>query len=349
MTDRTEKAILAMDIGGGTQDILIYEAGETPENYIQLVLPSPTVITAQKINKVTQAGKGLHLSGTIMGGGKSVGAIKAHLKAGLPVTAEEEAAQTIKDDLAQVRALGIELANSPPPGFETVTMQDVDLDTLGRALGLYGIRLPRAVAVAVQDHGAAPSGKSNREIRFQHWKNFIEKGGKVRELAYLTAPPYLTRMQAVQKTVPGALVMDTCAAAVWGSFADDKIKERLAQGVVLVNIGNQHTFAVLLQGERIFGLFEHHTRLLDTRKLCAIINKLCRRELTHKEVFDDGGHGCYLDPETPPGFTFVGVTGPRRSLAAGQSFYLVNPHGNMMMTGCFGLVEAARHYGLLCP
>jgi len=343
MQNKQERTILALDIGGGTQDIILYEESKAPENYVQLVLPSPTVITAAKIQKVTAAGKGLHLCGTIMGGGRSVSAIKDHLKAGLPVTAEEEAAKTVKDDLNKVRELGIKITGSPPPGFEVVEMKDVDLKTLGHVLELYGVRLPREVAVAVQDHGEAPPGKSNRDLRFQHWKNFMQGGGKVRDLIYSTPPAYLTRMKAVQKTVPGALVMDTCAAAVWGSFADEAVNGRLEKGVVLVNIGNQHTFAVLLKDDRIFGLFEHHTRMLDTGKLCTLVAKLCRRELTHEEVFNDGGHGCYLDPETPTGFDFVGVTGPRRSLAAGQGFYMVNPHGDMMMTGCFGLVEAAKY------
>ncbi|MDO9534726.1 MAG: DUF1786 domain-containing protein [Bacillota bacterium] len=343
MDNKQERKILAIDIGGGTQDIILYEEGKTPENFIQLVLPSPTVITASKIIKVTEAGKGLHLSGTIMGGGSCVAAIKEHLNAGLPVTAEEEAAKTIKDDLDKVRKLGIKITDSPPHGFQVVEMKDVDLKTLGHILDFYYVELPREVAVAVQDHGEAPPGKSNRDVRFQHWRNFIQGGGKVADLAYLTPPDYLTRMKAVQKTVPAALVMDTCSAAVWGSFADEVIKNSLQKGVVLVNIGNQHTFAALVKEDRIFGLFEHHTRMLNTDKLNKLIGKLCRKELTHEEVFDDRGHGCYIHEETPSSFEFVGVTGPRRSMAQGLGFYMVNPHGDMMMTGCFGLLEAAKN------
>jgi len=343
MDNKQERRILAIDIGGGTQDIILYEDSKTPENFIQLVLPSPTVITASKIKIATEAGKGLHLSGTIMGGGRCVGAIKEHLKAGFPVTAEEEAAKTIKDDLDKVRKLGIKITDIPPHGFQVVEMIDVDLKTLGHILEFYYVELPREVAVAVQDHGEAPPGRSNRDVRFQHWKNFMQGGGKVIDLAYLTPPDYLTRMKAVQKTVPGALVMDTCSAAVWGSFADDEIKKRLEIGVVSVNIGNQHTFAALVKDDRIFGLFEHHTSMLNTEKLNKLIQKLCRKELTHEEVFEDGGHGCYIDRESPSSFDFVGVTGPRRSLAQGLGFYMINPHGDMMMTGCFGLLEAAKN------
>lgn len=343
MDNRQDRKILAIDIGGGTQDIIIYEEGKTPENFIQLVLPSPTIIAAAKIKKVTEARKGLHLSGTLMGGGSCVRAIKEHLNSGLPVTAAEEAAKTVKDDLNKVRKMGIKIADSPPHDFHEVEMKDMDLKTLGHTLEHYYIELPREVAVAVQDHGEAPPGESNRYFRFQHWRDFIQKGGKVIDLAYLTPPAYLTRMKAVQKTVPGALVMDTCSAAVWGSFSDEEVKNRLEKGIVLVNIGNQHTFAVLLKDDRIYGLFEHHTKMLNTDKLYKLVGKLSRKELTHEEVFEDGGHGCYIDGGTPSGFGFVGVTGPRRSLTKGLGYYMVNPHGDMMMTGCFGLLEAAKN------
>lgn len=344
MSNKQERKILAIDIGGGTQDIMLYDESKPVENFTQLVLPSPTVLAACKINQVTAARQGLYLSGTMMGGGKCVRAVKEHLNADLPVSAAAEAAKTIKDDLDQVRGMGIEITATAPAGYGVVELQDLDLVTLGHVLEQYFIELPREVAVAVQDHGEAPPGMSNRYFRFQHWKNFIETGGRVTDLAYVTPPPYLTRMKAVQKTVPGALVMDTCSAAVWGSFADEAVKRRLQQGVILVNIGNQHTFAVLLKDDRICGLFEHHTGMLDTEKLFTFIGKLCRKELTHEEVFADGGHGCFIDTAAAPADPdFVGVTGPRRALAEGLGFYMVNPHGDMMMTGCFGLVEAAKN------
>jgi uncharacterized protein (DUF1786 family) len=344
MENTQPRRILAIDIGGGTQDIVIYEEGKSPENFIQLVLPSPTSIVADRIKKITAAQKGLHLSGTIMGGGRCVRAIKKHLKAGFPVTAEEEAAKTVKDDLERVKNLGIVIKDSPPEDYQVVETKDVDLETLRKVLELYHTDLPQEVAIAVQDHGEAPPGMSNRNFRFEHWKSFIQGGGMIYNLAYLTPPDYLTRMKAVKKTVPQALVMDTCSAAILGSFEDELVQSKLEESVVLVNIGNQHTFAALVNGERIYGIFEHHTRLLDSQKLFALIKKLRRKELTHEEIFADGGHGCYIAQDSPESdFNFVGVTGPRRSLAQGLGFHMVNPHGNMMVAGCFGLIEAAKN------
>src|SRR3954462_10688417 len=85
--------ILAIDIGAGTQDILIYESGKPIENCSKLILPSQTQIVAARIRNVTEARKPLHLSGRLMGGGASTSAITAHVAAGLPVTATADAAR----------------------------------------------------------------------------------------------------------------------------------------------------------------------------------------------------------------------------------------------------------------
>ena len=79
--------MIAIDVGAGTQDVLIYEAGRPYENLVKLVLPSQTQIVARKIRDVTRARRPLHLTGTVMGGGASSDAVKDHLAAGLPVTA----------------------------------------------------------------------------------------------------------------------------------------------------------------------------------------------------------------------------------------------------------------------
>ena len=45
--------ILAVDIGAGTQDILLYEDGIPVENCVKLVLPSGTKQVAGKIARAT--------------------------------------------------------------------------------------------------------------------------------------------------------------------------------------------------------------------------------------------------------------------------------------------------------
>jgi len=338
-----QRRILAVDIGGGTQDILLYEGWKNPENFTKLILPSPTVIAGNRIAQATSRGKALYLSGTIMGGGKSTRGIKKHLESGLPVYAQKNAAQTINDDLDKVQAMGVVLVDEQPDlDCHHVEMKDLDLKSLRQALKLYDLELPTEVGVAVQDHGEAPPGVSNRLFRFKHWETFLKQGGALEKMVYTVPPSYMTRMLAVQQDVPQAVLMDTCSAAIWGALLDAQVKQELSRGVVVVNIGNQHTFAALIKEDRILGLFEHHTRLMGPEKLAHLVNKLRQGKLTHEEVFHDGGHGCSIAESIPAGFQFVSVTGPRRCLASDLNYHLVNPFGDMMLTGCYGLVKAIK-------
>ncbi|MCX5909093.1 MAG: DUF1786 domain-containing protein [Deltaproteobacteria bacterium] len=337
------QSILAIDIGGGTQDILIYEEGKPMENCAQMVLPSPTRIIAQKISQATNAGKNIFLTGNTMGGGPSTGAVLDHLHAGLKVYATELAALTLGDNLDRVRRWGIQITSLPPKKSAVIELHDVDPAPLRHTLKLYGLRLPKAKAIAVQDHGFQPKG-SNRRFRFRHWQKFLASGGDMKDLLFLHPPPYMTRMVAIQRDAPGAALMDTSAAAIWGMLCDPQVAGKQEEGFIALNMGNQHTFAVLVQGERIWGVFEHHTGMMTREKLKSMIQRFRKNFLTHEEIFRDGGHGCAVDPSfsRKRGYGFIAVTGPRRHLADGLGYYMAAPYGNMMLAGCFGLVGAFK-------
>ncbi|MFH1003189.1 MAG: pyruvate formate lyase-activating protein, partial [Chloroflexota bacterium] len=68
--------LLAVDIGAGTQDILLLDTGQPVENAVQLVLPSPTVLVARQIGAATARGEALLLTGDIMGGGPCTWALR---------------------------------------------------------------------------------------------------------------------------------------------------------------------------------------------------------------------------------------------------------------------------------
>ena len=347
--------ILAIDVGAGTQDILLWEAGQPVENNVKLVLPSWTTILARHVKRATQEGRPVFLTGNLMGGGPLVSAMKRHLKAGYPVYATPRAALTIRDNLDQVRALGYTLVEEPQdvPHLLTLRTRDVDLEALTVALAPFGVTVPEAVAVAVQDHGECLVG-SNRKFRFQLWREFVEQGGEMLGLAYREPPACYTRMRAVQQDAPGAILMDTGPAALWGILEDERAAAHQDEGFIAVNLGNQHTLGVLLRGERILGLFEHHTALITPEKLVHLVDRLRAGTLTDAEVYDDNGHGAFISPGYAlvseglgtgvPGamFGFVAVTGPQRHLAANLGYHFAAPHGDMMLTGCFGLVTAAR-------
>jgi len=336
--------ILAIDVGSGTQDILLYEEGKPMENCVQMVLPSPTRLAAQKIGAATALKKSIFLSGNTMGGGPSSWAASEHLRAGLGVYAAESAALTISDNLEEVRKQGIRITARPPRGGIKIILRDVDLPALRRALRPFQITLPEAFAVAVQDHGFNPRG-SNRRFRFQYWENFLEAGGNLSDLIYRLPPRYMTRMLAVQKDAPGAWVMDTCAAAVWGILCDPIAAAKQEEGFIALNIGNQHTLGALIRGDRVWGIFEHHTGRMTREKLQTILERFPKKAVTNDEIFQDQGHGCAFHPgysRGRRGFRFVAVTGPRRSLVEGLGYYPAAPYGNMMLAGCFGLVSALK-------
>jgi uncharacterized protein (DUF1786 family) len=338
----TPLRILAIDVGAGTQDILVYDSRNTPENCVKLVVPSQTQIVAGLIRAVTAAGSPLHLSGRLMGGGASSEAVADHLAAGLPVTAEPDAARTLHNHLDRVRVMGVNIQESAPPGATIVELGDVDLPAIGEALAHFGVEMPDTVAIAVQDHGYRP-GAGNNEVRFEYLQRLVENGGALVDAVFLGAPDGMTRLEAVAALVPGAYLMDTGAAAVLGSLGDPKVARAVDEsGAILVNVGNMHTFATLVKGRRLYGLFEHHTGGITTEIIRELVERLRAGTIDAARFtreFD--GHGAAIDPayEDVGPFEFVAVTGPNRATARPLGYHEAAPHGDMMLTGSFGLVE----------
>ena len=336
-----EGSILALDVGGGTQDLFIWKPGQAVENAVKMVLPAPTHILARRLGRLTREGRPIFLHGRVMGGGAVTQAVRRHLARGLPVYATPQAALTLSDRLEQVTAWGVTLTETPPGEATTLTLGDVDLEGLRSLLAAFEVPFPSHFAVAVQDHGFAPQ-ESNRRFRFRYWEDFLGRGGELRDLAFRQPPASFTRMLAVAETLPGVLLMDTCAAGVRGALQDPQAREHLAAGLLVVNLGNAHTFAGLVRGQRLWGIYEHHTGLLDQEKLFDHLARFQAGELTNDEIFADQGHGCAYAPGYPPAgpFSFTVITGPRRRLARGWPGVFAAPLGDMMLTGCFGLVAA---------
>jgi len=71
--------ILAIDIGTGTQDILLFDSDQPIENALQLIMPSPTQIAAGRIRRATTGGRPVLLTGAIAGGGPCHWALEDHL------------------------------------------------------------------------------------------------------------------------------------------------------------------------------------------------------------------------------------------------------------------------------
>ncbi len=353
MSEQQPDRLLAIDVGAGTQDVLLYEGDKPLEKCVKMVLPSQTFIVADRIKRARLSGRDVFLTGNLMGGGPCVGSMKRHLRAGLKVYATPLAARTIRDNPLEVEEMGIQIVEEAPVEALPIHTRDVDLEALRQALALFDVELPGRCAIAVQDHGESLTG-SQRRFRFQQWERFVKGGGPLLALAYTEVPAHLTRMKAVQKDIPGALLMDTGPAAIWGALCDEQVASHQEEGLIVVNVGNQHTIGVLVQDERVWGLFEHHTVLMNRDKLARCVASLRQGTLSNEEIFADHGHGAVIHPDYPhqlesvgSRFRFVAVTGPNRGMAEGLEYYMAIPHGDMMLSGAFGLVAAARRLGLV--
>lgn len=77
-------------------------------------------------------------------------------------------------------------------------------------------------------------------------------------------------------------------------------------------------------------------------KLDHLIRSWADASLQHEEVFADHGHGALVYTSGAIPLDFVAVTGPRRQMLKESSLpiHYAVPFGDMMMSGCFGLIMA---------
>jgi uncharacterized protein (DUF1786 family) len=338
--------LLAIDVGMGTQDILLYDSQKNIENCFKMVLPSQTRIIAQKITGETALKRDIVLTGETMGGGPCYAAVNRHMLSGLAVFATEKAALTLNDSLDKIKEMGVVIVKEDEVKdlkASLIKMGDIDKPALSKAFALFGVHIPKNFAIAVQDHGFSPD-RSNRVFRFEYFMKIIEKGATLDSFAYReNIPPRFSRMKAVERILPGAMLMDTGIAAIRGALLD----EHAHPPHLVINIGNAHTLAGIIDQGKLIALMEHHTQQMTSEKLDDYLMRLCKGTLGFNEVFDDGGHGCYAREAI--GYENIGsilVTGPSRQIMRGSKLecHFASPSGDMMLTGCFGLVDAYINY-----
>lgn len=349
--------ILAIDIGTGTQDILLFDTRLDVENSYKLILPSPTLMVNRKLRQATHDHADVLLTGGLMGGGPSNWAASDHLKAGNRVYATPEAARSFNDDLDAVRASGIIVVsddeiNQLPGNVRTVEMRDFDYPAVQKVFTDFGVDMTHlgAVSVAVFDHGNAPADVSDRKFRFDYLGSRISTSDRLSTFAFPASqiPSIMTRLQSVAhdgKDVPAPLVvMDSAPAAVLGALYDPSAGKH--ERKLMLNIGNMHTLCFRMSGEHIEGVFEHHTGFLDRSKLETLLVSFAEGSLTNEDVFDHKGHGALIRSAEPllldnEDFNVM-VTGPRRSMINGSALipYFAVPYGDMMTAGCIGLIAA---------
>ena len=338
------RKILALDIGAGTQDILLYDSELTLENCISLILPSPSKCFAEVIEKCDQ---NLFIEGDPIGGGAIPSLLKRHLKKGYRVIMSEEAAYTVRNNLKEVRQYGIEINNGDIDRFKGTKLRfhEIDVAILKEFLTHFGEDLSvDLLAIAVQDHGTQPEGTSNREFRFKMIEQRLKKENIPESFVYVQneIPAFFKRMQAIARTAKlqlgcEVLMMDTSFAAILGCLEE-------SNSSMFVNVGNSHTLIAMISEERIVGLLEHHTSCLTPEKLDDLLVRFMRGEVTSREILADGGHGAIILSSGLKENEEIVVTGPNRGMLKTSSLNIrfAAPHGNMMLTGPFGLVRGAK-------
>jgi uncharacterized protein (DUF1786 family) len=345
--------ILCVDVGTGTQDILLYDSSKEIENCLKLVMPSPTLRVAQRVKAATSTGEAIILSGVMMGGGPCHWAVMDHVRAGYKVYATPEAARTFDDELDKVERMGIRVVSDEEArqldeeDERTILLRDFDYAAIQLAFAAFGVELdPDGLALAVFDHGNAPAGTSDRQFRFDYLEARIRAENRLSAFAHPrgTVLDQLTRLKAVEASTANfdgeVLLMDTAPAAVLGALLDPAVSAH--QQSIVCNVGNFHTLAFRLGADGIEGVFEHHTGEINREQLDGFIAKMMAGSLEHREIFDSMGHGALMFDRAEMTDRFVAVVGPRRSLmrdSIHQPYFAV-PLGDMMIAGCFGLLRA---------
>lgn len=337
--------ILAIDVGTGTQDIMIYDSEKELENAIKLVLPSPHLFISQKIRETEND---IYFDGEIMGGGKIKNTLLEHMEKGYNIVMEPTCAKTIRDNIEQVKSFGIEIADNEKSydGYTKITLGDIDITKLSEFLLGYDLEFDfDRIAIAVQDHGYNEN-MGDRNFRFEKIREKIFEPTSPLEFGFKgeDLPEYFTRMQAVRRQVKNEgieelpLVMDTKFASIAG-MCYDEVASKL-NSFIAIDIGNGHTTAASVENGKIQGVFEHHTSSLTGESLERYINRLASGEITHEEVYNDHGHGAHvLNPISK--IEKVIVSGPKRELIekTNLDWHHAAPGGDVMMTGTVGLIK----------
>lgn len=335
-----QKSILCLDIGSGTQDVLYFRPDIELENCPKFVLPSPAMRIADKIKRLHQAGKKIFFYGQNMGGG-FYRSLKQCLDTGLKGAIHPEAAFSLSDRLDWVRGTGLEIHEECPEGYCPVYLADYDPGFWETYLAMSGLEYPEMILACAQDHGFHPDS-SNRLGRFKIWKKFLlDHDGHIEKLIFSKPPDEMTRLISLRESIGAGWVADTGSAAFLGAIFVKAIEKLYQQrGICVVNVGNSHTIAFLAFQNRVHGIMEHHTGLLNGQKLWKQLSLFKQGQLSNKDIFDDNGHGCLvLDSAQGLDFTPTFVLGPKRKLLKDFDCEFLCPGGDMMLAGCFGLLK----------
>ena len=298
--------ILAVDIGAGTRDILLYDSEKQLENCIKLVLPSPSPLFAARVAEETARTGDLYFKGCVIGGGSFSRAVKRHVAEGRHVYMQAATAFCLRNNLEDVMATGVEVVErdagwvSQEPSSSWTNWTSLRWSPCCCRWGEPGGDGCRGGS------GAGPWDLSYRCEQSQDPPGFHAGAADGRprpnRLAFLEGevPDQFPRMRSAmgrlrdQLSCRSLLVMDTAPAAVAGCLADAEVEKRLDGNLLVINAGNGHTMCCLLSGGDIVGLLEHHTKYLEPPDVFgAYLELFCDGKARDEDEYMKRGHGLF--------------------------------------------------------
>lgn len=334
----------------------------SPENAIQLILPSSASEMSLRIKETAQRSGELLLRGEIMGGEPWHKVLYELAQNEVKIYATESAAMSLRYDLSLVKRKGINIVseeviaerirNNPEAEIQT---SDVNWSRLKQLFASMKVSLAEidAILVCVQDHGLPPNPDvSVKAFRTKMHAEFLRKTQTLSALLFDSRsvpsefPRLTSNLQAIQQRfgqVPFSFVMDSSLAVLSGVFLDPAVSAE--DWNLVVNFGNGHTVLGMFSPEgKISGIFETHTHLVarSPEQFRSQLVDFLEEKLRNEKILEAGGHGCvYFENFESPDKTWV--IGPRRSLAKelDLDFSFAHPIGNMMMSGPLGMIRLA--------
>jgi uncharacterized protein (DUF1786 family) len=343
---------LLVDVGAGTMDILFVD--DAAGLQYKAVVRSPVQTLAEAADSLPG---NLAVTGVEMGGGPVTDVLKRRTRTHT-VVSTASAAATFHHDPERVRSWGIRIVNDAGvedrarrPDYSHLVLGDLEPERLRRLVAGFGVDFAfDVIGFCAQDHGVPPPGESHLDYRHRLFRDRLDPAPLPERLLYEKSriPPAFNRLSSaarIAETLPAEeiYVMDSGMAAILGASLDERC--RSCRWRLVLDVATSHTVGALLDGERIAGFFEYHTRDITRQRLEELVKGLADGRLSHERILAEGGHGAYLREGV--GFDRVEIilaTGPKRDLLRGTGLPLVYgaPMGDNMMTGTAGLLEAIR-------
>ncbi len=323
--------ILSIDVGKGTEDLLLFDENKQIENTIQIVLPSTAQILRDQL--LDDDSDLIFISGSLMAGEPwhKVVYDKCAEKPNC-VIMTEIAARSLRYNLEQVRSKNVRVLSNKEfeaeyekyrkkqeeidefPMYSTrltlsrYSISDINFDRIETILNTSEIKKNdiTKILLCVQDHGEpGDPNQSARDFRMSAIYSRLDQSGRLEALMFRSdeIPQELPRLRSVAQdalkyfshlTYNDIYVMDSSPAVVLGVVSDlypADISDEKEH--LIVNLGNGHTLATFMKGSVVELVYELHTGALDVGGFAEDLDLILKGKLCHEDVLKKGAHGIY--------------------------------------------------------